>query len=237
MMQSISEKAQRVLGLETKTTSTPAPPFPAVEPGDQIKCIVIIANTTERAPSTLPTTETYPTSYNGTLCRLRSISLPSKLAENTQWKTSEISVRLGFPLKFARAASTPDSRRNDYNSQSHLFMIDVDEKSGNFGKFSVDSVVGDVVVARADMKPLLKHELAIMTEYISQYIAEGVRGLPDLDQSAGESIRKMWMLDHLDPVLFYHHTDRELSERIKNGILNEHETKNPVALPDKSEYR
>lgn len=193
MSASLSEKALRVLGInqdrQEKTEnqakkkniavtnkSKPAPP------PQPIQGLIIYANTTSGPSMDRFPIGALPSAYRGTLCTLEQIAFDQDVVENTEWKTAALTVRLGFPLKFARSRWTPDNRIQAYNSQSHFFMIFVNEQSDDFGKFAVSPADGDVVVICADGKPLAKHELAIMTDYVARFVAEGVKGLPDLKE-------------------------------------------------------
>lgn len=211
MSASLSEKALRVLGIKQdvqekpekqsgKKTTAVTNKSKLVTVAQPIQGLIIYANTTSGPSMDKFPIGALPSAYHGTLCTLEQISFEQDIVDNTEWKTADLSVRLGFPLKFARSRWTPDNRLHAYNSQSHLFMIFVNEQGDDFGKFAVSPADGDVVVIRADGKPLAKHELAIMTEYVARFVADGVTGLPDLkdEPDADRKVRtssfnfKMW---------------------------------------------
>lgn len=100
-----------------------------------------------------------------------------ELNANTGWLTSDLSRRIGLPLKIKKDASYLG---NEYSRTINNLFANLDTSSPDFGKYTVHPVRGAVIIAREDGKDLRELDVEIVLSSVQRWIC-GLLSKYDVD--------------------------------------------------------
>lgn len=109
--------------------------------------------------------------------------IPSSVFSGPNWMQSQISAKLGLPLKLA---VWPKSNHQCFNYGLQVLLLEVSPDDAEFGTSAFDPLLGDVLVMRVDGKDLDARHLDAVQVYISEECKEVMQfqNMPHIDRRA-----------------------------------------------------